>query len=188
MQLRLRSQVTAGVAVVGIGAVAAAIMAAALAPTAHADDPFTDIVTDVDAVLGAGSIDVTNAATDFSTADYDAGLAQTIFGLDDFLVSPEETLLIGSVDALTGSPVFTATDLEWPGSSFVPPTDLSDTLNDLQNFAVAADTAFTTAATDFASGDPADGLLYAVGGVDDLLIGEPEILGIGLTDTVLGGL
>ena len=187
MQLRLRSQTAAGVALVGIAAAAAAIMAAALAPTAHADD-FTDIVSDVEAVLGAGSTDLTNAATDFSAADFDGGLAQTVFGLDDFLVSPEETLLVGSVDALTGTPVFSAADLEWPDASFVPPTDLADTLTDMYNRGGDIEQTFTTAATDFASSDPADGLVYTIGALDDLLIGEPEILGIGLTDTVLGGL
>ena len=65
MQLTFRRQATAGFALVGAAAAAVAIMAAAFAPTARADD-FSDIVTDVNAVLGAGSTDLSAAATDFS--------------------------------------------------------------------------------------------------------------------------
>jgi hypothetical protein len=187
MQLTFRSQATAGFALVGTAATAVAIMAAAFAPTARADD-FSDIVTDLDAVLGAGSADLTAAAADFSAADYGDGLAATVFGLDDFLISPEEISLIGGFDALTGSPVLPADSIEWPGPTFVAPTDLIDTLQAAYNYADYGATDLTTAVTDLFSGDPADSLLNAVAGVDALLIGDPEVLSVGLTDTLLGGL
>jgi hypothetical protein len=187
MQLTFRWQATAGFALVGAAAAAVAIMAAAFAPTARADD-FSDIVTDVNAVLGAGSTDLSAAATDFSAADYGDGLAKTVFGLDDFLISPEEVSLVGGFDALTGSPVLPVDSFEWPGPTFVAPTDLIDTLQDAYNYAGYGATDLTNAVTELVSGDPADSLLTAVGGLDALLVGAPEILGVGLTDTLLGGL
>jgi hypothetical protein len=187
MQLIFGSQAAVGFALVGSAAAAAAILAAAFAPTARADD-FSDIVTDLDAVLGAGSADLTAAATDFSAADYGDGLALTVFGLDDFLISPEEVSLVGGLDALTGSPVLPVDSFEWPGPTFVAPTDLIDTLQAVYNYAGYGATDLTNAVTEIVSGDPADSLLNAIGGVDVLLVGAPEILSIGLTDTLLGGL
>jgi hypothetical protein len=61
-----------------------------------------------------------NAATDFSSADYAGGLELSFWGLDDFLVSPEELAVIGGVDALTGSPVVPAVDFEF-GANGSPP-------------------------------------------------------------------
>ena len=187
MQLTFGSQAAAGFALVGSAVAAAAILVAAFAPTARADD-FSDIVTDLDAVLGAGSADLTAAATDFSAADYGDGLALTVFGLDDFLISPEEVSLVGGFDALTGSPVLPVDSFEWPGPTFVAPTDLIDTLQAVYNYAGYGATDLTNAVTELVSGDSADSLLNAVGGVDVLLVGAPEILSIGLTDTLLGGL
>ena len=187
MQLSFRSQATAGFALVGTAAAGVAILAGAFAPTARADD-FSEIVTDLDAVLGAGSADLTAAATDFSAADYGDGLAKTVFGLDDFLISPEEVSLVGGFDALTGSPVLPADSFEWPGPTFVAPTDLIDTLQAAYNYAGYGATDLTNAVTELAKGDPADSLINAVAGLDALLVGDPEVLGIGLTDTLLGGL
>ena len=47
---------------------------------------------------------------------------------------------------------------------------------------------FALAAADFAASDPADGFSQTVGGLDALLVFEPEYLLMGLTDTVLGSI
>ncbi len=124
-----RTRRVGGLAVIGAaagGMLIAAMGQLATAATARADD-FTDILNDEVAAIDAGYADLANAATDFAGADYPAGLEMSFWGLDDFLVSPEELAVIGGIDALTGSPVIPAVDFEF-GANGSPPTDLADAL------------------------------------------------------------
>jgi hypothetical protein len=179
-----------------LGCIAVGIVAAAggmlliaigqltLAPVARADD-FADIVNDEVAIFDAGYADLANAATDFAGADYPDGLEQTLWGVDDFLISPGELGLIGSFDAVTGAPVIAAAAFEF-GANGSPPTDLAQTLTDLQGITATAQELFSIAAGDFAASDPADGFSDDIAGLDLLLIVEPEYVLMGLTDTALG--
>ena len=65
------------------------------------------------AIFDAGYADLATAATDFAGADYPDGFAMTFWGLDDFLISPEDIALIGGLDALTGHPVLAAPAFEF---------------------------------------------------------------------------
>ena len=176
---------------IAVGAVAAAggmlliaIGQLALTPIARADD-FTDIINDEVAVINAGYADLATAATDFAGADYPDGLEQTLWGVDDLLISPGELGLIGSFDALTGAPVIAASAFEF-GANGSPPTDLAQTITDLQGITATAQELFSIAAGDFAASDPADGFSDDIAGLDMLLIVEPEYVLMGLTDTALG--
>jgi hypothetical protein len=175
-----------GVAVVvaGGGVLIAALGQLATAPAARADD-FTDIINDEVAVIDAGYADLGTAATDFAGADFPDGLEQTLWGVDDFLISPGELALIGSFDALTGAPVIAAAAFEF-GANGGPPTDLAQTITDLQGISATAQELFSIAAADFAASDPADGFSDDIAGLDMLLIVEPEYVLMGLTDTALG--
>jgi hypothetical protein len=84
------------------GGLLAAAMAAA--PTASADDPFTDILSDVQSSITAGEADYSTAATDLSTAgDTNEGLNALVAGFDNTFVSPADYVLVGLVDAATGT-------------------------------------------------------------------------------------
>jgi hypothetical protein len=77
------------------GGLLAAAMAAA--PTASADDPFTDILSDVQSSITAGE-------ADYSTAgDTNEGLNALVAGFDNTFVSPADYVLVGLVDAATGT-------------------------------------------------------------------------------------
>jgi hypothetical protein len=97
---------------------AAAMMSAATAPTAHADD-FSAIIADIQA-------EETAAATAFTTeatyGDTPAGLTQLFIGLDDDLLGVPNDLEVGTVDALTGATVIPASDFE---ISFATPASLT---------------------------------------------------------------
>jgi len=105
--------------------------------------------------------------------------------VDDFLVSPEELAVIGGVDALAGNPVIPAVDFEF-GANASPPTDIAETLADIQGPTTQAFDQFATTATYFATSDPSDGVAAAFAGADELLIIDPEFLLLGLTVTALG--
>jgi hypothetical protein len=98
----------------------AAMMSAATAPTARADD-FTDVINAVDADYAAGQPDFTTAFTDFSSNDLALGLAALFDGSNDDGLNAPNDLLIGTVEVLTNESV---------GSSgpytFSLPADFSD--------------------------------------------------------------
>jgi hypothetical protein len=94
---------------IGLGAAAGAfgvlaMMSAATAPAARADD-FTEIVSAVEVDYTAGQADFTTAFTDFGSNDVTAGLPALLDGLDDDLFSPGDSLLIGTAEALTNTPI-----------------------------------------------------------------------------------
>jgi hypothetical protein len=98
---RSRAGLLVGLAA-AFGAVgAAAVMSAATAPTARADD-FTDIVTYVDSDLGVGQADIATAFSDFSGGDFATGLTSLFQGVDDEVLAAPDNLLIGTVEALEG--------------------------------------------------------------------------------------
>jgi hypothetical protein len=97
-----RTGILVGVAAAAFGT--AAMMSAATAPTASADD-FTDIVTYVSSDLVVGQGDVTTAFSDFSSGDFVPGLTSLFQGVDDEFLAAPDNLLIGTVEALAGEPL-----------------------------------------------------------------------------------
>ena len=85
----------------------AAMMSAATAPTARADD-FTDIVNGVEAELAYGQAAFTTAFTDFGSSDVTDGLQALVNGSYDDLVGAPDSLYIGTVEALTNETVVPA--------------------------------------------------------------------------------
>jgi hypothetical protein len=87
-----------------LAAATGGLLAAAMAgsPTARADDPFTDIANDVQAVTTLGGQDYSTAATDFSTAgDTNEGLIAAFTGFDNIFISPTDYTLLGLTAAAT---------------------------------------------------------------------------------------
>jgi hypothetical protein len=123
---------------------AAAMMSAATAPTAHADD-YSAIIADIQAEETAAATAFTTASTDFATnADSPAGLTQLFIGLDDDLVGVPNDLQVGIVDALTGATVIPASDFE---ISFATPASLAASVTEANTFFVEGNTLATEIAS-----------------------------------------
>ena len=123
---------------------AAAMMSAATAPTARADDPYADIISDVQAELAAGQTALGEAATDFSNGDTGDGLTQLFIGLDDDLVGVPDDLQVGTTDALTNATVIPASDFEF---TFANPETLTAAVTEAQGFYTEGNTLANTIAT-----------------------------------------
>jgi hypothetical protein len=158
----------------------AAMMSAATAPTARADD-FTEILNDVEGVLGYGQAAFGDASTDFGGGEVPDGLAALVNGVDDDLVGAPDDLYVGTVDALTNEPV------SLPVSYFAasPVADFSDAVSGAQYFFGVGEGDFTEAASALSSGDFADAAFFGADGsifafvvpADDLLLGAAAALG-----------
>jgi hypothetical protein len=160
---------------------AGAMMSAATAPTAHADD-FSTIIADIQAEEAA-------AATAFSTAftdgyDTPAGLTQLYIGLDDDLVGAPDILHVGTVDALTGAtlPANLASDFE---VSFATPTSLATATTEAQGFYTEG-VALSTTILGLPTTDYADTALDNALSYLDQFVLPDQILSIG--DAIANGL
>jgi hypothetical protein len=151
-------------ATLALAAACGGLLAAAMAgsPAARADDPFTDILTDVQHSIAAGQMDFAVAANDFSTAGgTDAGLVAEFVGFDNTFIAPSDYVLLGLTAAGTG------TDFSGFGTGFgsvfalFPLTEAGE-LSNAATFLSAASAEFTGAATAFS-----DGNFFA--GVEELL-------------------
>jgi hypothetical protein len=133
----------------GLGAAAgafaaAAMISAATAPTARADDPYADIIADVQAEFAAGQTALGEAATDFSNGDTGDGLTQLFIGLDDDFVGVPDDLEVGTTDALTNATVIPASDFEF---NFANPETLTAAVTEAQNFYTEGNNLATTIAS-----------------------------------------
>jgi hypothetical protein len=98
---RSRAATLIGVAAAAGAFGVAAMMSAATAPTAHADD-FTDIITAVDADFTAGQSDFTTAFADFDSNEFAPGLTTFFEALDADILTAPNNLAFGTVEALQG--------------------------------------------------------------------------------------
>jgi hypothetical protein len=168
IQLALRSQSTARVGVLGLAAAAgvfglAAMMSAATAPTACADD-FTDIVNAVDSDFAARQADFSDALSAFGSSDADEGLAYFFSGVDDDFVSAPDNLFVGTVDLLTNEPVTSSLEIDIP-----PESDFTSALNYAEIVFANGEADLSTAATALLSGDYADAAYQdALGSIGEL--------------------
>jgi hypothetical protein len=159
---------------------AAAMMSAATAPTARADD-FTDIISTVDADLSDGQADFTTAFTDFSSNEVPAGLTAFYSGLDDDLWAAPANVEVGTVEALTGLGITGPLTF-----SLGTPADFSDAVSIAETEFASGESYFTDAATALFSGDYANavyddalGSLFAFDvPAQELFIGGVEALGL----------
>jgi hypothetical protein len=171
--------------VIGLGAVAGAVAAAALmsavgTPTARADS-LTDLVNAVQGDLTLGQVDFTAASGDFASSHLADGFAALVTGLDNDFVSTSDNILAGSVALLTNETV--------PGSLSINVTDpgtFAAALTDVQQDITASQPYATEAATALAAGEYAaytfDSLiasdLTGVIPAEQLFLGALDALGI----------
>jgi len=174
---RRRAGTTLVLAATSGGLLAAAMAAAA---TARADDPFTDIISDVQSSISAGEADFSAAATDFSTAsDTDEGLINLLAGFDNTFVSPADYTLVGLTAAATGVdtsglagafliPGFTDQPLTQAGQDAIASADMTQGQTDLADVASL-----------LSGGDFADAALFGASAsyLTDILAPEADLLG-----------
>jgi hypothetical protein len=126
---------------------AAAMMSAATAPTARADD-FTDVINAIDGDYAVGQTEFGIADTDFSGGDVNDGLAALFSGVDDDFVAAPSNLYVGTVDLLANDPVAGSLDVGVP-----PESDFTTALALAETVFAVGQTDLTSAATDLSSGD-----------------------------------
>jgi hypothetical protein len=159
---------------------AAAMMSAATAPTARADD-YTEILNAVEADFTGGQTAFGDAATDFGGGDVTDGLAAYLQGVDDDFVAAPDNVLLGTVEALSNEPISLFSTL-----TVTAPTDFAAAVSDAENLIGVGQTALSDAAAAFAAGDYVDAVAYdldaSLYGVtfssDELLLGAVEALGL----------
>ena len=173
--------------VVGLSAAAgafaaAAMLSAATAPIARADDPYADILSAVQAELGYAQTAFSQAATDFGDGNSAGGLTQLFIGTDDDIVGVPDILQVGTTDAFTGVPVVPASDFNFTelalSPAFATPTTLAGATTEAQSFYTVG-LNLANDITNFSPTDYADTALYNALSSADQLIVPNEILDIG---------
>jgi hypothetical protein len=156
---------------------AAAMISAASAPTARADD-FSEILANIQADEAAAQADFSVASADFAkgTADLPAGLTAWFEGVDDDTFGVAYNLDTGSLDSLFNVPVVPATTFEF---SFATPANFNAAITEATAIQTLGNTDMTTAATDFSAGDYTDGEVFNdLGAINFLTIPDQvEIVG-----------
>jgi hypothetical protein len=159
------------VSFVGLGAAAAAfgsaaVMSAAGAPTARADD-FTDLQAVVAADFANAQSAFSAALFDFSSNDVSEGFANLFSSADNALLSAPDNFSVGLTDILFGQPVY-STPLDF---TVEIPSGLTGALSDISQVVAEGQTELSSAAMYLSSGDFADALLFGSVGsqlIDDL--------------------
>jgi hypothetical protein len=147
MQLTFRSHLPVGLVITAGAIGAAAMLSAATAPTARADD-FTDVINAVDADYTAGQTEFGIADTDFGSSDVNDGLAALFSGVDDDFVGAPNNLYIGTLELLANDTVTGSLAVSIPTES-----DFTSGLTAAESLLGVSEAASTTAATDLFSGD-----------------------------------
>src|SRR3984957_6825636 len=154
------------------------LLAAAMAgsPTARADDPYTDILNDVQGSITAGEADYTAAGTDFSTAgDTNEGLIAAFAGFDNIFINPADYTLLGLTAAGTNTDFSSfSTYFETPETGPITAAG-EETL--ATTYGGLATTYFTQASSFLTGGDYFDAVRDYLAGSDvDVLAGQADTL------------
>jgi len=167
--------------VIGLGAGAVlGVALSATAPTARADN-FTEIFDNVQFAISIGQGELATAATDFAQLDLADGLSLAIAGWDDTSLAPQETLVVGTLDALMGhAPAIFEFGL------FPPNLDLATAMTDAQATISEGQGIFTDALTAFGNADLVDGLAFSMYAYNDIFVTASQELLLGWTDSLLG--
>jgi hypothetical protein len=171
---RSRSGILIAVAAAAGAFGAAALMSAATAPTARADD-YTELINSLNEDFGFGQTAFTAASADFAGGNFTGGLAAFFTGVNDDVLSPSNNVLTATVDALSGEP-FNAGAIEWNISA---EPDFATALTDAQYEFNYGQGYYATAASDLASGDYSGAASYDGYGLDYSAILPLEALILG---------
>jgi hypothetical protein len=175
---RQRSGLAVGFGVAGVGTLIGLLGQLSGVSVAHADD-YSTIVADIQGVEALGQTDLSDAAAAFEGGNVVQGLADTFSGVDETTVSPEEWLLVGGTDALTGAAL---PDSGWFDfdDSLIAPTNWSDALTDTATLTSLGNDFLTAGSDAFTGGDPSTGLSDLLIASDVFGILDPQELALGL--------
>jgi hypothetical protein len=173
--IQARSRILVGLAATAGAFGAAAMMSAAAAPSAHADD-FSDIISAVNGDFTEGNDAFASALSDFGSNDINQGLGQIVDGFDDYSLSPMYNLELGTVEALVGDTI--SGPAPW---GLAVPTDFADGLSVAQSFFTAGESFFADAASSLASADYLNATSEEISGLEFVSI-------IPLEEVLLGAL
>jgi hypothetical protein len=129
----------------------AAMISAATAPTARADD-FSELVNDLNLDYSYGQTAFTTAFADFSSDQFVPGIERLLSGVDDYTLSADNTLLIGAAEVLQGDPINSTESF-----GFIIPASYADAVTTAQSFFTGAETDLGLVASEFASGNYVNG-------------------------------
>jgi hypothetical protein len=169
---RSRSAILIAVAA-GAGAFgAAAMMSAATAPTARADDT-TLIIDAIDGDYATGQADFTAAFTDFGSGAFLPGLAELYNGMNDDSLAPLDNLLLGTVEAAEGDPITSSLIFD----DLSAPASFADASAEAQIFFNEGQGLLSNAAIALSAGDYGAGTYEElVGSADAYLLSVQELL------------
>jgi hypothetical protein len=172
-EMQSRSGILVGVAA-AVGAFgAAAMMSAAAAPTARADD-FTDVINSVEGDFTTAQDQFTLADTDFGGGDVNDGLAAYFSGVNDDLLGAPNNLELGTLELIANDPVSASLVATIPSV-----TDFTAGLSEAESFFSAGASYFSEAATDLSAGDYVDAsYLDYLGSLFDVASGQLLIEGV----------
>jgi hypothetical protein len=170
---RWRSGILVGLAVAAGAFGAVAIMSAATAPTARADD-FTDVINAVDGDYAFGQDAFALADTAFSSNDLGPGLVALFDGVNDDSVSVPDNLLVGTVEVLTNESVNGA--IPW---GFSLPADFSDAVTTVESQFAAGEGLLAAASSALSFGEYGTAAYDDLAGADLLTVAPLEELLLG---------
>lgn len=156
MQLALRSPGSRAGRLIGVAAAAgafgaAAMMSAATAPTARADDSAA-IEADISGTLADGQTAFGTAVTDFDSSNVIGGVEAFFEGVDDDTIGVPDIASIGGVDELTNEP-FSLSSSFFDFNTLDFPSSFSGAVTNAEGLFTEAEDAFSLASTVLSSGD-----------------------------------
>jgi hypothetical protein len=174
MDYRSQGRLLIGLATAAGAFGAAALMSGANPPTARADD-FTDVINAVEVDFTIGASDFNSAYSDFAANEPSAGLASFLDGVNDDVVSPTESLLIGTAELLDNESI--APPLTW---NIAPEASFAGGLSQAEADFSSGVTDFSEASSLLSSAEYGDAVYYEIlgadlvslGSLDDLLLGS----------------
>jgi hypothetical protein len=169
---RSRAATLIGVAAAAGAFGVAVMMSAATAPTARADD-FSEIIGAVETDFTNGQGDFSTIFTELSSNGLTADVGLLIDGIDDDSLSAPQTLLVGTVEALTHETVDPPSDAFY----FALPTSFTEGVDSAEGDLSYVPGFFSEAATALSSGDYGDAVYLDFYGLDySTLIPLQELL------------
>jgi hypothetical protein len=171
--MRSRTGVLVGIATAAGAFGVAAMMSAATAPTARADD-FTDLISSLEQDFSMGQPEFASASTDFGSGDQVDGLQALFSGVDDDVLGPAQTVYTATVDVLLNEPVGNVSY----GFSIdkIPIPDVTFGVAYLENDISGAEGEFAQAAMDLSSGDYGDAADAEITASTELVFGTEFLL------------
>lgn len=180
MELALRSGATAGVALVTAGLIAVTPVASpaleelqertvqltAASPLADLTGNLSDLNVALSTILGDGGRDVI------------LSLHSLLDGADNFLVVAPETIFVAAADTLVGQPL-DPWWFSWGTNLVFLPGTLTELINELQSDIQNGQEYLSEGLGMVGQGVVNEGLYWAIGGLDDLILAAPQDLVVG---------